>query len=33
MGCALPKADGSGYLRACTEGPVFEASQIDWSFR
>jgi dihydroorotate dehydrogenase electron transfer subunit len=30
MGCALPRADGSGYLRACADGPVFEASAIDW---
>ncbi|HOX33569.1 MAG TPA: dihydroorotate dehydrogenase electron transfer subunit [Spirochaetales bacterium] len=29
-GCALPKADGSGFLRACAEGPVFEGSEIDW---
>ena len=25
MGCALPRADGLGYLRACADGPVFEA--------
>ncbi len=31
MGCALPRADGSGYLRACSDGPVFEASEIDWA--
>ena len=31
MGCALPRADGKGYLRACTDGPVFEAADIDWS--
>jgi dihydroorotate dehydrogenase electron transfer subunit len=30
MGCALPRADGSGYLRACADGPVFEAGVIDW---
>jgi dihydroorotate dehydrogenase electron transfer subunit len=30
MGCALPRADGSGYLRACADGPVFEASEIAW---
>jgi dihydroorotate dehydrogenase electron transfer subunit len=30
MGCALPRSDGSGYLRACADGPVFEASAIDW---
>lgn len=33
MGCALPRADGKGYLRACTDGPVFEASVIDWAGR
>jgi dihydroorotate dehydrogenase electron transfer subunit len=33
MGCALPRADGSGYLRACTDGPVFDASDIDWGSR
>ena len=33
MGCALPRADGKGYLRACTDGPVFEAADIDWSGR
>jgi dihydroorotate dehydrogenase electron transfer subunit len=30
MGCALPRADGAGYLRACADGPVFEASAIAW---
>jgi dihydroorotate dehydrogenase electron transfer subunit len=30
MGCALPRADGLGYLRACSDGPVFEAAEIDW---
>jgi dihydroorotate dehydrogenase electron transfer subunit len=30
MGCALPRASGGGYLRACTDGPVFDASDIDW---
>jgi dihydroorotate dehydrogenase electron transfer subunit len=30
MGCALPRADGKGYFRACADGPVFEASLIDW---
>lgn len=33
MGCALPRSDGRGYLRACTDGPVFEASTIDWKSR
>jgi dihydroorotate dehydrogenase electron transfer subunit len=30
MGCALPRADGLGYLRACADGPVFEAGDVDW---
>jgi dihydroorotate dehydrogenase electron transfer subunit len=30
MGCTLPRADGRGYLRACADGPVFEAGAIDW---
>jgi dihydroorotate dehydrogenase electron transfer subunit len=30
MGCALPRADGKGYLRACADGPVFAASEIAW---
>jgi dihydroorotate dehydrogenase electron transfer subunit len=30
MGCALPRADGAGYLRACADGPVFAASEIAW---
>ncbi|MBL8968101.1 MAG: dihydroorotate dehydrogenase electron transfer subunit [Spirochaetaceae bacterium] len=31
MGCALPRADGQGYLRACADGPVFEGGEIDWA--
>ncbi len=31
MGCAVPVNDGRGYLRSCTEGPVFDARLIDWS--
>jgi len=31
MGCALPRADGDGYLRACADGPVFGRDEIDWS--
>ena len=27
MGCALPRADGKGYLRACADGPVFEGAR------
>lgn len=30
MGCALPRADGKGYLRACADGPVFGARDIAW---
>lgn len=30
MGCAVPVTDGRGYLRACTEGPVFDASIVAW---
>jgi len=30
MGCALPRADGSGYLRVCADGPVFDARDIAW---
>lgn len=30
MGCALPRADGRGYLRACVDGPVFEGGDIVW---
>jgi len=33
MGCALPRSDGGGYLRACADGPVFEAGDIDWRLR
>lgn len=29
LGCAIPAAAG-GYVRVCTEGPVFDATQIDW---
>ena len=29
LGCAIPAAEG-GYTRVCTEGPVFDATQIDW---
>jgi 2-polyprenylphenol hydroxylase and related flavodoxin oxidoreductases len=30
MGCALPRSGGGGYLRACADGPVFDATAIDW---
>ncbi|HET7839777.1 MAG TPA: dihydroorotate dehydrogenase electron transfer subunit [Rectinemataceae bacterium] len=38
MGCALRRSDGKGYLRACSDGPVFsarsgEASPVDWNPR
>ena len=29
LGCAIPGA-GGGYLRACQEGPVMDASLVDW---
>ncbi len=31
MGCALERADGAGFLRACADGPVFERDDIDWA--
>jgi len=30
MGCSIPQKSG-GYKRACKEGPVFDAKEIDWS--
>lgn len=30
QGCAIPAAEG-GYFRACQEGPVMDATQVDWS--
>jgi dihydroorotate dehydrogenase electron transfer subunit len=30
MGCSIPMKAG-GYKRACKEGPVFDAQDIDWS--
>ncbi len=38
MGCALRRSDGAGYLRACSDGPVFSAdagrpSPVDWNPR
>lgn len=30
MGCSIPMKAG-GYKRACKEGPVFDAREIDWS--
>ena len=30
LGCAVPLRRG-GYDRACTEGPVYRASDVDWS--
>jgi dihydroorotate dehydrogenase electron transfer subunit len=29
MGCAV-RGSGGGYLRACTEGPVFASRELDW---
>ena len=31
MGCALERADGKGFLRACADGPVFGRDEIDWA--
>jgi dihydroorotate dehydrogenase electron transfer subunit len=33
LGCAVPRADGSGYLYACTEGPCVDARSIAWGHR
>jgi dihydroorotate dehydrogenase electron transfer subunit len=30
LGCAVPASSGDGYLHVCKEGPVFDASRIDW---
>jgi dihydroorotate dehydrogenase electron transfer subunit len=30
LACAVPRA-GGGYLHACSDGPVFDARDIDWS--
>src|SRR5207248_2234251 len=30
LGCAVPKTAG-GYDRACTEGPVYRAADVDWA--
>lgn len=32
MGCSIPMKAG-GYKRACKEGPVFDAADVDWSER
>jgi dihydroorotate dehydrogenase electron transfer subunit len=29
LGCAVPKTAG-GYDRACKEGPVYRAADVDW---
>lgn len=29
LGCAVPRL-GGGYLHVCTDGPVFDASLVDW---
>lgn len=28
FGCSLPKADGTGYLLCCVDGPVFDSRQL-----
>jgi dihydroorotate dehydrogenase electron transfer subunit len=30
LGCAVPRA-GGGYDRACKEGPVYRAADVDWT--
>ncbi len=30
MGCAVPSSSGS-YLKVCQDGPVFEATSLDWT--
>ncbi|HEX6547195.1 MAG TPA: dihydroorotate dehydrogenase electron transfer subunit [Candidatus Dormibacteraeota bacterium] len=30
LGCAVPKLDGA-YDRACKEGPVYRAAEVDWA--
>ncbi|HYF95751.1 MAG TPA: dihydroorotate dehydrogenase electron transfer subunit [Symbiobacteriaceae bacterium] len=29
IGCTVPKADGSGYVKTCQDGPVFAAEEVD----
>lgn len=29
-GCAIPAA-GGGYVKCCTEGPVFSGNELDWN--
>lgn len=29
FGCAVPRADGNGYLRLCVDGPVLRADEIE----
>ena len=30
LGCAVQKADLTGYVHACKDGPVFEAKEVAW---
>jgi len=30
LGCAVPNADGSGYVHVCKDGPVFAADEVSW---
>lgn len=30
LGCVVPATGGREYVRVCKDGPVFEASEIDW---
>ena len=29
IGCVIPRADGGGYLKACVDGPVFPAPEVN----
>jgi len=29
QGCAVPRADGNGYLLVCKDGPVFDMNEVD----
>lgn len=32
LGCAVPRADGQGFLHVCTEGPVFNSNLVNWEY-
>jgi dihydroorotate dehydrogenase electron transfer subunit len=33
LGCAIPVHGAARYARVCTEGPVFDAKEIVWTFQ